>query len=121
MKSATLMKSSWEKSLYIIVVKRGEVCTVVKSLPVTWKIIYLLRICYSLHALECGRSSSKIFNLQVVWCLDFLLRNFCPTEITLLSVGQNFITGTTVKWLWLELVTDMFDLKCIVFYAVVST
>lgn len=66
MKSATLLKSSCEKSLYIIVVKRGEVCTVVKSLPVTWKIIYLLRICYSLHALECGRSSNKIFNLQVM-------------------------------------------------------
>lgn len=58
------LKSYWEKSLYKIVIKRGEVCTVVKYLPVTWKIIYLHRICYSLHALECGRSSSKILHLQ---------------------------------------------------------
>lgn len=61
-----------------IVVKRGEVCIVVKSLPVTWKIIYLHRICYSLHALECGRSSSKILYLQVMCCAWTSFKNLLP-------------------------------------------
>lgn len=93
------LKSYWEKSLYTIVVKRGEVCTVVKSLPVTWKTIYLHRICYLLHALECGRSSSKILHLQVM-CGAWT--SFLETSalLKLLSVGQNFIAGTTVVVIW---------------------
>lgn len=55
-----------------------------------------------------------------VQCLDFLSRNFSPTELTLVVV-QNFITGMRVKWSLFELGMDVSDLKWIIFYAIVST
>lgn len=55
-----------------------------------------------------------------VQCLDFISRNYCPTEITLAPVVQNFITGTTVKWSLFKLGMDISDLKWIIFCAIVS-